>query len=798
MIELARKYLEKIENFPIKFFQLIAWVYFICVARSFLEAFTNKKMQFDNLLPALIHNPVYYLVHFLVIALVFFIFTRADVSKIIKTIFLFSFFIFVCPLVDYFFPWHQLQSYINVESWDMAARAYLTIGLNDIYLQGSSLGLKMEGVLALLGVAVYLLLKRVNFIPAVLGSLLVYSIIVLFAMMPTIFHVIYSGLGLEYAEKNGEFVIFQYLLLGVFALLLYYFKSAEKFLAFAKTINWFRGGITLIFFVLGLISYFYLRLDTEAFRMVLPFSLLKIFSGAIAVFLAWQASRLINDLCDFDFDKNAANKNALRLLDKQEVINILLVYLGFIAAFSLTLNYYFFSALLLCLAISYFYSGGGLHFKRHFLLASLSEASAFCLIFLAGFFVFFGQSDTFDFIPFKILHLIFLITFLAISFKDVKDQLGDRQQSVKTIYTVFGPVRGLQIVRLLILICALLPALVFANWLLLLPGLAGYCLIYFFTEGLKNINRKTAIFLITVLYLSAVIFILPLDRQKIASGEIDLSRDSGWHPGASQEIWFFSARLTDANRRPYYVFQTYSFPVGSFFTLIGLNDRRFYKEFYPDTGKMSATKNSLYLYQYISGYGDADILYQSSPASYKYHAKYEQGMIDLDLFAAKPGPVLLTESGRLPILNNGYLNYYALPNLSVSGKIIFKGEKKIMVGGEAILEHLWGSIRADYRFWTILNISLDNDAELLVNIFNYGENNLIYGALIDKDGIKRFNNLSIRAIEYFDNPDTKSRWFSELEITNDDLDFKLRLKAEPPQQEITRPKCLGRFDDSQR
>jgi 4-hydroxybenzoate polyprenyltransferase len=785
MLNKARQILSRIEDYPFKLWQLLAWFIFVTFFRNLIESLSDADGRILGFKAFFLHYPLYYVAVFSTIIIIFYLLSRQDIYKIAKVVLVFSFFIFIAPLVDLFFPLSANMSYIKLESWDMVLKSYFSLALGGSYLQGASLGIKVELIFALFGALIYLILKRVSYLKAILGSLVVYVLIITSGLITTFYSFLYQKLGSEF-EYDTSLIGLSWILISLILILfIFYLRDKSKFQLWLRKINWFRTSIVWIMIILGLSLYFYQRLNPADLSENLPLYIVKIIAAIFAGFLVWQIGRVMNDLADVKFDAASQNDNLLNHFAKNELINLLVIYLLFFAATSLLISYEFFTILAIYLLVGYFYCFKPIHLKRHFILASLALGFAYLLAFWAGYVLFFTKGDSLNLIPTRFSLLILLMMVLAISFKDVKDGASDHLQGMTTLVTAFGPRKAALIINFLIFIIALLPALFLKNLWLVIPGVLGYLIIFYTTSGFKDISNKITILLTFVAYLISAVLIINLTTPQYLIGKIDLAKNAGWHPEASQELWFLSSLVIDEDNNQYYFSQTYNPAAGSFFTLIKLEDNTQFKEFFPNDNNLAITKNQLNLNHPLAFYNDANQIKAKDNFSYTIQSSFEKGLLRFNLANQKPPSILtLAPAGEISLKNRNKVKYFAFPNLETSGQIVFEKDKLVAVSGETWLEHLWGDFKVDYRRWNIFNLNLDNEARILISIFDYGDSLLVYGSLIEKGKQTQFQQLEIIPIAEWENPETKNKWLTELEIKNSDLNFNFNLKAIFPEQEI--------------
>ena len=492
MLNRARLILEKIENYPVKLWQLLFWAGFILSFRFLLESQTDNRGRIIEF-SAIVSWSAFYLLTFFTIILIYHLFCRQDINKIAKVVLFFCFFIWLAPIIDWLFPFYSNMSYVIVDSWDLVFKSYVSLALGGFYKTGASLGIKVELVFALFGSFGYLILQRAKWYKAVLGSLVVYFFIITLFLLPTLQKFIYRAFGVDYHYSTtlmGFSIVVPSLLV---ILLLFYFGAKEKLLIWLKSINWFRISIVWALMLIGLSLYYYQRFDPLDWANNFLLYIFKAIALAVVGFLIWQSIRLFNDLADYQADLESNNNNLLKSLSRADLINIAIIYLFSLIYLALLFSYDFLIIASVYLLIGYFYSFKPVHFKRHFVLSSLALGFNYLLAFWLGYVAFFKAGDSLNLIPLKYNLLVFLIFSLAISFKDIKDSQSDAASGVKTILTEFSPKVAAKIISALIFICIALPA-VFINPYLILPGVLAFAALYYITEKFADIKKRQLLF----------------------------------------------------------------------------------------------------------------------------------------------------------------------------------------------------------------------------------------------------------------------------------------------------------------
>lgn len=229
-------------------------------------------------------------------------------------------------------------------------------------------------------------------------------------------------------------------------LLGYFFQKSEPqmFRAFLQNLRYpqvvFHGGLFCLGLGVGMISY-------RGSFLFSPEAFLAAFNVLVGVFLAWEASVVVNDLFDQRIDQISNPKRPLPkkvfTVSQYAQFGAVLFFLSLLGG---ALVHYKFAVLLfLYQGLAWFYSAKPFRLKRVPLVASFLSAWTLLTVFFCGF-IFFSPEQNLERLPWRLVFLLLLTYTASLPIKDFKDIKGDRQDGVRTIPVVFGEEIGRLIV----------------------------------------------------------------------------------------------------------------------------------------------------------------------------------------------------------------------------------------------------------------------------------------------------------------------------------------------------------------
>lgn len=251
------------------------------------------------------------------------------------------------------------------------------------------------------------------------------------------------GVNIEAALAENMSLVF-FLLLLILLGGLFYQSSRAKFGAFVRNARLpqliYHAGMLLVGLGLGYLAY------PENFTLNV-FAGLAVLVLLLSVWLAWEASVIVNDIYDFEIDavsnpERPLQKGIFDIKDYQQ-LGLILFILSLLGG--LIVGPKFFELLLLYQVLAWFYSGTTFRLKRFPVVATLVSACATLLVLFMGFTLFSGAQNL-NGLSGRLIALLLLTLTLSLPIKDFKDILGDQKDGIWTIPVLFGEERGRLIV----------------------------------------------------------------------------------------------------------------------------------------------------------------------------------------------------------------------------------------------------------------------------------------------------------------------------------------------------------------
>jgi 4-hydroxybenzoate polyprenyltransferase len=439
----------------------------IIVLRLYLDKFIAKSSTplFDLVMD--VHNLLFFFLAFSLVWLV--------ASKILrKTPFDLAYLMLWASLAIIFPPIFDLIKTGKEVFWSF----YLISSPSDLLWQYGTIfghlppgiiyfGTKITFILGILAIASVVFLKTKKISKTILAAIGTYSALFLMAAFPSLFYYIAR----LFSEKNGSalysFEIIQffaqarffaieladpiyalaynlnliYFPLSIAVLSYFFWKSKPKmFWAVVYNLRYpqviFHSGLLFLGLGIGFVVY------PENFSLNL-FSVLAVLVILISVFLAWEASVIVNDIFDYRVDLLSNPERPLQkeifTFNQYAQLGALLFFLSIIGG--LLVQYKFGILLFVYQILAWFYSAEPFRLKRFTPLASLLSALTLLTVFFSGF-IFFSPGQTIERLSWRIIFLLLIAYTISLPIKDFKDIEGDKKDGVRTIPVIFGEEKG--------------------------------------------------------------------------------------------------------------------------------------------------------------------------------------------------------------------------------------------------------------------------------------------------------------------------------------------------------------------
>lgn len=285
--------------------------------------------------------------------------------------------------------------------------------------------------------------------------------IVLLALSGAITYFVVSPVfsGIFSHRLSYTLAIFLWLMLLLFMVfgILVHFANRQIIPALWRNLRPFRTVHFILMVIIGLVisdNVDYLAANNVPFILVVVFLLVFI----------WQYTVMINDIHDIEIDRLSNIRRPLiaGAVTKKGYANLMFSFAAFAVIFGFILGPLILALALFCLFLGTVYSVPPFRVRDRLWSSVIIGAGSACA-FLMGYFTpnYLGMSAALTMDALFIGLIIFSTLSIAPVLTDLKDYKGDRQASVKTIYTVFGLKEGKKVASALVPVLFMVPALVF-------------------------------------------------------------------------------------------------------------------------------------------------------------------------------------------------------------------------------------------------------------------------------------------------------------------------------------------------
>ncbi|MFW5884896.1 MAG: UbiA family prenyltransferase [Patescibacteria group bacterium] len=468
MGNLIQKIICYIESVPLNFKSWIGGFTAIIAVRLFVEALILgfPKRDLEDFLVLFLHTFLFFLLVYLVFVFLLTFFLKENIKKT-SSVLLWGFWVIILPpLIDWAAFIAQGKEFKSFYIFDGAGglveRFFLFFGEGLHW--GITLGTRVEILLVLFLLFIYVYHKKASFKSSAGFVLLSYFIFYLFGVFPSLVVLLMSllkGEGIwlvqdfnvasvfmspfEFFGIKGEvwkaflprkLALFYTLLIFLTLFVYFYLSQKTKFKALLKNIRFpqmfFNGG--LLFIGLGLGWFYYPeRFGWDIFHFV------GILNLILMVFCAWFFSVFINDIFDAEIDKisNPDRPLVSGIVKKREYMDYGLVFLFLSLIIALLFSPVIFLLIVFYHLLTWIYSAYPFRLKKFFGVANLISATASLLFLGIGFLVFSG-GDLFSGISWEVIGFLGLAYFFVLSIKDLRDVEGDRREKIYTLPVLIG------------------------------------------------------------------------------------------------------------------------------------------------------------------------------------------------------------------------------------------------------------------------------------------------------------------------------------------------------------------------
>ena len=456
----------------------LSWVFsFACIVglRMFIEFFLVSSRVFtaEDVMIEYLHNFLFFGVTFVLLWLFISFILKINPKEIAYLISLAFWIVILPPIIDMvktggkvYWSFYALTNFRDLFTQFITFFGDLPQGI--MYF-GSRIGF----ILAIIFCAGLIFIKTKSLFKTIFGAICSYVIIFFMGLFPSFFTYLFylftgskkmteimdfhavqliggSGriFGTEFGKISYVFAynlnITYYCFLFLILILLFFWLSKAKFIAFIGNLRIpqiiYHFGLFVIGMGIGAILY------PDSF-VINIFSVFAVFSLLGAIFLAWEASVICNDLYDFQIDNISNSWRPLqkKIFSIKEYRDFGIVMFALALLGGLVVGIKFMILLLVYQILAWFYSAEPFRLKRIPFLASFLSSFASIIVFFMGFVLFSGDKNLAG-LSWRIIILLLITFTCSLPIKDFKDIEGDKRDGIWTIPVIFGEKIGRLIV----------------------------------------------------------------------------------------------------------------------------------------------------------------------------------------------------------------------------------------------------------------------------------------------------------------------------------------------------------------
>jgi len=476
MKKIIEKFANILEEFEKREISLLVWAATflgIIIIRLFLDNFIAEASGLVLNIATFIHNIQFFLIIFLLIWLYLSFLLQKNPFRLSRIMIWASFLIIFPPILDIiktgkgvFWSGYLINDLKNLKIEFLTIFSHLPSGM--FYF-----GTKIVFIFGLVLGAGLVYVKSRKWIKTLVSAIGVYLILFFMAAFPSFlafFYYFFAGskkiqninipdifqfVGTPKAifGLNG-YKLFESLIANLnmvyFLLILgilfgfFYFSSKEKFWAVLKNFRYpqiiYHSGLFFVGMGIGFLAYPQ-NLNINFFSITAVLVLLA------SIWLAWKASVIANDICDFNIDQitnsNRPLQEGIFRVAEYRDLGLILFFLSLMGGMIIGIS--FFYLLLVYQVLAWLYSAEPFRFKKFPFLATFLSALASLVVVFLGFSLFSGDQNI-QFFPWQVMILLIITLTLSLPIKDFKDIEGDKKDGVRTIPVIFGEEKGRLIV----------------------------------------------------------------------------------------------------------------------------------------------------------------------------------------------------------------------------------------------------------------------------------------------------------------------------------------------------------------
>lgn len=509
MAKWFQKIIDFIENSLTTFWLWLAAFSGIIVLRLLVENWLARFQSRSGLFLfyEFTHTFLFFLISYVIFVALLNKVLKVKIKKI-SNILLWGFLVVITPpIIDYIISGGRgYWSFYKFDSVTGLIKRFFTF-FGDKPEIGITYGVRIEIALALFFIFIYSLIKSKNVLKSLSASVLSYSVFFVLGTFPSWIAIIFKGFskGLLkvsdvdiaqmfltpariFSREIPDIVsslnvkmslIYSLILIGLLVICCWWL-SREKLKAYLANARYpqliYHSGLLII--GMGLAYIF-----TGAAIEINFFNVISFLVLLSAVFLAWLASVVPNDIYDRDSDKFTPNKNRPLVkntlsLEEYETTGWILFISSIL--FSAIVNFKIALFLIAYQAIAWLYSCWPLRLKRFAFISTFVSSIASLMVLFSGF-ILVSPEQNIKGLPFSIVALLVAAYTFCLPIKDFKDIEGDKKNGVYAVPVIFGEYWGKIVAGSGIFLSFMLSVIIFNElrlfWWALLCGAVSFWII---------------------------------------------------------------------------------------------------------------------------------------------------------------------------------------------------------------------------------------------------------------------------------------------------------------------------------
>ncbi len=242
--------IEKIEGNPTPLKRYFLLFIAILALRLTLEFFSSNRLF---TLADIAHIGLWFVFIVLAFLIQLQVFSKEKMERVVKLVIVSFTIALSAPVIDLLISGGQgaKMNYLSVNSWSDFWWNYFTAGGTSI-TRGATLGIRIEIALLVIAAFNYIRLKSKSYLRAFVGTISIYSVLVLSGIVPMAMNFIVNFLNLSYTEGDNSTILMLLSLNTRLLFIAFYRHSPKRITSLIANIPWLGFALAIIPFLIGL------------------------------------------------------------------------------------------------------------------------------------------------------------------------------------------------------------------------------------------------------------------------------------------------------------------------------------------------------------------------------------------------------------------------------------------------------------------------------------------------------------------------------------------------------------------